>query len=296
MSSKLKNFAKGGGVGAEIARERAQGATILPTARPEMRQHDIPVADLVRNPEQPRKFFDQEDIISLAESIAERGQLQPIVVRPQGDGTFMVIAGERRWRAVEYLGRETIRAVWSLSADPAIDGLLENCQRRDLLPIEVAEALAALVEHTDMTGRAAARLMGYREDVASRLLKIASLPEQVREECATDATGREVSLNALYEVAMCESPIRQALLWDAAKEGASVAQLRELRTRAEADPAGKKGRKGDGASQEEVLQALHRTVTKTARAVAEAKTLPLTDDHRKALQTLRDELNEILQA
>lgn len=294
MLKKFKDQASGS-VAADILRHQQSGQVALPTARPEMRQHDVPLEQLVPNPSQPRRVFDLEEIKSLAESIEARGQLQPIVVKPQSDGTFMVIAGERRWRAAQHLGRATIRAVWSLNADPAIDALLENCQRANLLPIELADALAGLVEATQMTGREAARLMGYREDEASRLLKIASLPDLIRDE-ALGPDGKGVSMAALYEVAMCEKgSVRQALVWDQAKEGASIADLRALRAKAdeEGEPARREPRAVDPAK---VVSAAQRSVQRVAKVVHSLKESgqALDNEQRSALEELRAELDRIL--
>lgn len=224
----LKGWKGAGGASSVVRGEREQGASLLPSARPEMRIHDIALTQLVPNPDQPRQVFDDAEIASLANSIRERGLLQPIVVKPLPDGThFMIVAGERRFRATQSLGLPTIRAVWSSSNDTALDALLENCQRTNLLPLELADSLAALMGHSQMTNREAATLLGYREEQVSRLLKLRDLPDSLRADYFADPG--DLSLNALYEVTMCKDPERQQMLWLRAREGASIAELRALR-------------------------------------------------------------------
>ncbi|WP_019646373.1 ParB/RepB/Spo0J family partition protein [Novispirillum itersonii] len=228
----LKGWKGAGGASSVVRGEREQGTSLLPSARPEMRIHDIALTQLVPNPDQPRQVFDDAEIESLARSIRERGLLQPIVVKPMPDGThFMIVAGERRFRATQSLGLPTIRAVWSSSNDTALDALLENCQRTNLLPLELADSLAALMGHSKMTNREAGALLGYREEQVSRLLKLRDLPDSIRADYFT-APG-EISLNALYEVTMCKEADRQQQLWLRAKEGASIAELRALRQQPE---------------------------------------------------------------
>lgn len=230
----LKGWKGAGGASSVVRGEREQGASLLPSARPEMRIHDIALTQLVPNPDQPRQVFDDAEIASLANSIRERGLLQPIVVKPMPDGThFMIVAGERRFRATQSLGLPTIRAVWSASNDTALDALLENCQRTNLLPLELADSLAALMGHSRMTNREAAALLGYREEQISRLLKLRDLPDSIRSDYF--AAPGDISLNALYEVTMCKEPERQQALWRQAKDGASIAELRALRQQAPED-------------------------------------------------------------
>lgn len=224
----LKGWKGSGGASSVVRGEREQGTSLLPSARPEMRIHDIALSQLVPNPDQPRQVFDDAELDSLARSIQERGLLQPIVVKPQPDGhSFMIVAGERRFRACQRLGLPTIRAVWSSSDDTALDALLENCQRSNLLPLELADSLAALLEHSRLTNRDAGALLGYREEQISRLLKLRSLPDSLRGDYF--ATRPDLSLNALYEITMARDPDTQSQMWAAARAGASVADLRQIR-------------------------------------------------------------------
>ena len=106
----------------------------------------LPVSEIVPNPAQPRLEFEEEALRSLADSIAENGVLQPILVRRIRDHSYELISGERRWRATKLLGRETIPAVIldATSRQSAIFAILENIQRKDLNLFEEAAALADL--------------------------------------------------------------------------------------------------------------------------------------------------------
>jgi ParB family chromosome partitioning protein len=103
--------------------------------------------DRSANPDQPRTYFDPEALHDLTTSVRERGVLAPIIVRrpEHGDG-FVLVAGERRWRAATAAGLAKIPALIRQKEDPAEIALIENLQREDLAPLEEAEALAALIE------------------------------------------------------------------------------------------------------------------------------------------------------
>jgi ParB family chromosome partitioning protein len=109
---------------------------------------EIPLEHIQPNPEQPRKRLDQDSLCSLAESISERGVLQPVIVRRRDNGDYELIAGERRWRAARIAGRATIPAL----IEDGVDGcqalelaLIENVVRQDLTPIEEARTIAPLL-------------------------------------------------------------------------------------------------------------------------------------------------------
>ena len=118
------------------------------------RLSDIPLARIHANPAQPRKRFDESALASLADSIRERGVLQPVIVRPAGD-EYELVAGERRWRAAELAGEETIPALVDGALDEAGSlelALIENVVREDLTAIELARTLAVLLGDLRMTG------------------------------------------------------------------------------------------------------------------------------------------------
>jgi ParB/RepB/Spo0J family partition protein len=107
--------------------------------RPDGRLKDLRVEDIHPNPDQPRKHFDEEALRSLADSIRERGVLQPIIVRPHATGGYQLIAGERRWRAAQLGGRASIPALIDMNVQGAGSlelALIENVVREDLTVIE----------------------------------------------------------------------------------------------------------------------------------------------------------------
>src|SRR5205807_2833849 len=111
----------------------------------ELRQ--VPVELIAPNPNQPRRSFEEESLLALADSIRARGILQPVLVRPLVGGRYELIAGERRWRAARLADRDTIPAVIRHNDDASFElALIENMAREDLNPVEEARACAALVE------------------------------------------------------------------------------------------------------------------------------------------------------
>lgn len=165
---------------------------------------DIPVANIVPNPWQPRRQFDKAKLAELGDSIAEVGLLQPIVVRRAGD-TYQIIAGERRWRAHGSLGRERIKAivVEAADADMAVLALTENVGRDDLSDFEIGLALTE-IEVNFPTRAKLAEAIGLSRRGISMLLKFKVLPDFIKEELARQprllgATAAERVVKALAE-------------------------------------------------------------------------------------------------
>ncbi|MEA2382149.1 MAG: ParB family transcriptional regulator, chromosome partitioning protein [Solirubrobacteraceae bacterium] len=145
---------------------------------PELR--DVAV-ELVRpNPSQPRKRFDEVALAALAESLAERGVLQPVLVRPRPGGSYELVAGERRWRAARLAGLETMPALVQQRDDGASleVALIENMAREDLNPVEAARAVAALVEELGLTREEVGRRVGRSRVAISNLLRLLDLPDE----------------------------------------------------------------------------------------------------------------------
>jgi ParB family transcriptional regulator, chromosome partitioning protein len=156
-------------------------AAILPeqAAEPELRR--VPVEMIRPNPEQPRRRIDAESIATLAESVAESGLIQPLIVRPLADGRYELIAGERRWRAARQAGLETVPVVVR-DEDEALrlqTALIENVAREDLNPVDEARACAALVEDLGLSKEQLARRLGRTRPAVSNLIRILDLPDEV---------------------------------------------------------------------------------------------------------------------
>ena len=137
--------------------------------------------ELIRpNPAQPRKRFDEAGLQALGESVAERGVLQPVLVRPRPGGTYELVAGERRWRAARLAGLETMPAlVQERDAGGSLEAaLIENMAREDLNPIEQARAVAALVEDLGLTREEVGCRVGRSRVAISNLLRLLDLPDE----------------------------------------------------------------------------------------------------------------------
>lgn len=141
----------------------------------------VRISEIEPNSEQPRKNFDAEELSSLAESIAEYGLIQPITVRKIGD-RYHIIAGERRWRAARMAGLNEV-PVNIISADDkkaSEIALVENIQRKDLDPIEEAEAFSALIDEYGLTQEDVGRRVGRSRSAIANALRLLELPKEVR--------------------------------------------------------------------------------------------------------------------
>lgn len=171
---------------------------------------EIPVEKIQADPDQPREEFDAEALDRLAESIKTRGQLQPIRVRWEEDrGAYVILCGERRWRAAKMAGVETMSCV-------VIEGpiepsellalqLVENCLREDLRPIEQARAFRALIERQRISTRQLARELSVPQSSVVKALSLLDLPESVQEQVEA---GR-ISTGTAYEVSRVADPADQ---------------------------------------------------------------------------------------
>lgn len=176
-------------------------AAILPRSRadePGLRELAL---DLIEpNPRQPRRDFDEDALLALAESIRSRGLLQPIVVRPLPGGTFELVAGERRLRACRLAGLERIPAVVRQAEDwERLDlALAENMARVDLNPVEEARACSMLVEDLGLTKGEVGRRVGKSRVAVSNLIRLLDLPDEVLElieaGALTEGHGRAILL------------------------------------------------------------------------------------------------------
>ena len=163
---------------------RGLGA-LIPRATVGLRE--IPVDAIRPNPWQPRTQFDEHELAELAESIREHGVLQPVLVSQQPDGTFQLITGERRWRAVQLAGMPTLPALVK-EATPRASlemALVENIQRRDLNPLEEAHAFRQLIDEHGLTQEQLGQRIGKSRVAVTNTLRLLHLPQPVREALAS---------------------------------------------------------------------------------------------------------------
>ena len=150
----------------------------------------LPLREIEPDPDQPRKNFDEEALAALSASIAENGLLQPIAVRPKKAGPgYIIIAGERRWRAARMAGLEEVPVLVKEVTDEqaAALALIENLQREDLDPIEVAEGCRQLIDRYGLTQEEAANRLGKSRSAIANSMRLLTLPEPVREQVRTGA-------------------------------------------------------------------------------------------------------------
>ncbi len=197
---------------------------------------EIPVSAIDPNPYQPRHEFDPAALQELADSIAASGLLQPIAVRPGSEGRFELIAGERRWRAVQRLGWKNIPAVVREVDDRALLtlALIENLQRDDLSPLDAARGYQRLIEEFAIAQQEVARLVGKNRSTVSNTLRLLQLAPDILELLE----GRRITeghARALLGLADLEERLRLAR--ECAEQDWSVRQL-EARVRGEVPASG----------------------------------------------------------
>ena len=174
---------------------------------------DIPVAKIIPDRDQPRESFDEESLGRLAESMRTRGQLQPIRVRwDEEEGLYVMICGERRWRAARLAGLKTLSCV--IADEPADASellalqLIENALREDLQPIEQARAFRSLMDQRHWSTRDLARELALTQSSVVKALALLEAPAQVQEKVEQGA----LSPATAYEVSKLEDPFEQAML------------------------------------------------------------------------------------
>ena len=183
---------------------------------------EIEIARIRPNPNQPRVHFREETIEELAESIRERGVLQPILLRPVGDG-FEIVAGERRWRAAQKARLHAIPAIVRDvdEASMAELALIENIQREDLNAIEEAEGYRQLIERHGHTQDGVSKLVHKSRSHVANLMRLLDLPEFVRQSLMTG----DITMGHARAVATAPDP--EALTREIVAQGLSVRQAED---------------------------------------------------------------------
>jgi ParB family transcriptional regulator, chromosome partitioning protein len=244
---------------------------------------EIPVDLVSPNPRQPRRDFDEGSLLALADSLRERGVLQPVLLRPVPGGTYELIAGERRWRAAQLAGFDTVPALVRPhdDAESLELALIENMAREDLNPVEEARACALLVEELGLTREDVGRRVGRSRVAVSNLLRLLDLPDEVLELLAaghlSEGHGRALLTAADHEA-------RRRLARSAVQEGWSVRQ-----TEARARDASRPSRTGSrpsraGAPHPDQVEAARRLGDALGRALGtDVQVAPRGDGYRVIL-------------
>jgi len=203
----------------------------------------VPLSSLRPNPDQPRKTFPDDSIEELAESIRRHGLLQPIIAEPASEGDYIIVAGERRFRAAGRAGLTEVPViVRSVSSEKRLQlSLIENIQREDLNPMEEARAYHSLMELTGYTQEQVAEAVGKNRSTVANALRMLRLSEAMQSAVrdGTISAGHARSL-----LAVSDDATREALFARIVAEGLSVRQAEQAVQDLSGDGARKKAGKG----------------------------------------------------
>ncbi|MBQ5834811.1 MAG: ParB/RepB/Spo0J family partition protein [Bacteroidaceae bacterium] len=204
--------------------------------------NEISIEKIKANPNQPRREFDAEALSELADSIREIGIIQPITLRKMDDGTYQIIAGERRWRASQMAGLKTIPAYIRTADDENVMqmALVENIQREDLNAIEIALAYQNLIEKYDLTQDQLSEKVGKKRATIANYLRLLKLPAQVQ----VALQNRQVDQGHARALLGLNQPSMQVKLFGEIQEnGYSVRQVEEMVKAINSGEVVKSGRK-----------------------------------------------------
>lgn len=186
----------------------------------------VRIDEIEPNRDQPRKEFESGALSELAESIAQHGVLQPLLLRPMVSGGYRIVAGERRWRASRMAGLTEVPAVVREMTDgeEMLFALIENLQREDLSPLEEAKGYQQLIEVQGMTQEEAAAAVGKSRPAVANALRLLNLPEDVQEMVERG----EISAGHARTLLSFKSEEEMQLAAERAKAGASVRELEAM--------------------------------------------------------------------
>jgi ParB family chromosome partitioning protein len=234
---------------------------------------EVKINDVEPNQDQPRKVFDQEKLEALAQSIKDHGVVQPILVRKEGQ-RYIIVAGERRWRASKIAGLKTIPVVVKdLSSREVMEiALIENLQREDLNPIEEAEAYQKLMEEYGLTQEEVARVVGKSRAAIANSVRLLNLSEPIKEMISD---GRLTSGHARNLVTINDTTRQLALANEIIEKNLNVRETEKLAAQEDkkVSPVKKPARKVDVEMKdlEEKLRSLYGTKIDLVRGKGKGK-------------------------
>lgn len=202
------------------------GGNIEVKAKPMAEMTEIAISDIIPNPTQPRTEFDENALEELAESIRQLGLIQPITVKRNGE-KFIIISGERRWRAAERAGVVSLPAYVREVDDTTLHAmaLVENIQREDLNAIEISLGMQRLIEECGLTQEALAERLGKKRSTVANYLRLLNLPDEVQFALKSGI----ISMGHAKAIASAESKAKQlSFLKRCIKNNLSVRQLEDL--------------------------------------------------------------------
>lgn len=241
---------------------------------------EVDIDRLTPNPDQPRKTFDEVALRELAASIEKHGLIQPVTVKETSDGAYLLVAGERRYRAHKLLGRATIAAILT-QGNPDEIALIENVQREDLHPLDTAEALLTMMDRYHYSQTELGQAIGKSRVTVNELLRLNALPNAIKEGCRTSDTLKK---SILIELARLDDTQEQLRLWEEIKAGRLVT-VRATRVRKAINEPPKPMITKAVECGQRWLQAL---------LVLEKSASILSDDEYRSLREIQKEMDRIL--
>ena len=213
----------GRGLSALFGEDSMDSSAVVRDNRPKNGFKSIPVRKIEPNQSQPRRFFDEDALQDLENSIRLHGVLAPITVRPTENGMYQIIAGERRWRAARKAGLNMIPAMVVEADDKTMTELamIENLQREDLNPIEEAEGFRALIDDFGMKQEVVAERVGRSRSAVANSLRLLSLSDEIR---AMVAENKLTAGHARAVLSIQDADIRERAAKEIAESGMSVRQ------------------------------------------------------------------------
>ncbi|MGE0741509.1 MAG: ParB/RepB/Spo0J family partition protein [Hyphomonadaceae bacterium] len=226
-------------------------------AAPEAGPRSVPIDLVQRNPQQPRKHFDEADLTELSNSIRTHGVLQPILVRPIADGRYEIVAGERRWRAAQRAGLHAIPAVVrELNEVEVLEiAIVENVQRTDLNPIEEAQGFQALIDRFGRTQEEIADAVGKSRPHIANMLRLLRLPDDLQE------MVRDGRLSAGHARAILTAPDPRGLAQRALSEGLNVREVERIAQQAKDEKHGPRVSSGASDNKSADTRALEQSLS-----------------------------------
>ena len=189
--------------------------------------YDLNLADVQPDPEQPRKYFDEQALSELKASIEKHGVLQPVLVRQGADGDLLLVSGERRYQGSKLAGLATIPAVFT-DGEPAEISIIENLLRENLTAIEEAEAIERLRAVHDYGLAELATALGKSDSTISEILTLNKLPTEVKDDCRNDPKAMR---SILVLIARQKTAEKMTALYSKYKEsGLTVGEVRKKTT------------------------------------------------------------------
>lgn len=221
----MKNKGLGRGLGAILDIE-----SLSEEAKSVARLEEIAVGDIIPNPNQPRTNFDQEALAELADSIRTLGLIQPITVKKDVAGKYMIISGERRWRASQAAGLEKVPAYIREVDEVELHemALVENIQRQDLNAMEIAISLGRLIDECGVTQENVAQRVGKKRSTVANYLRLLQMLPEIQAALKEDA----ISMGHAKAIASAPEEAQSALLRKCVRKGLSVRATEQLAKKA----------------------------------------------------------------